>query len=258
MPEDHQSSSGVEEAFVGLAAELYDLWYGPEAEADDHYQQQLAEDVGPVLEVGCGTGRQLLPALRARLDIEGVDNAPDMLAICGRKAKQAGLAPTLHQQDVRRLDLPRRYTTIFCAYGTFQLLADWDDAMAALHRVYDHLTPGGRFLVDCSIPWHELTAPRRQWRLTEVVTRPDDGATVLKHEASETDPLRQVQTLYIRHEVYQRGQLTTGLRRLRLRWYGRREFQLMLETAGFRDITITTDESINRSYYAARRPASAG
>jgi SAM-dependent methyltransferase len=256
--EDHQSSSGADEACVGLAAELYDLWYGPEAGADDHYQQQLADDAGPVLEIGCGTGRQLLPALRAGLAIEGVDNSPDMLAICRRKAEQAGLTPVLHQQDVRRLDLPRRYATIFCAYGTFQLLADWDEAMTALQRIYEHLAPGGRFLVDCSIPWHELTAPRRQWRLTEVVTRPDDGATVLEHEASEADPLRQVQTLYIRHEIYQHNQLaTTGLRRMRLRWFGRRELQLMLETAGFRDVTITADESINRSYYVSRRPISA-
>jgi SAM-dependent methyltransferase len=197
-------------------------------------------------------------ALRAGLDIEGVDNSPDMLAVCRQKAKQAGLTPALHQQDVRRLDLPRRYATIVCVYGTFQLIADWDEAMAALQRIYEHLAPGGRFLVDLSIPWHELTAPRRRWRLTEVVTRPDDGATVLENEASEVDPLRQVQTIWIRREVYQQDRLTdTGLHRMQLRWYGRREFQLMLEAAGFCDVTITDDESINRSYFAARRPAAA-
>jgi SAM-dependent methyltransferase len=188
-----------------------------------------------------------------------VDNAPDMLALCRRKAAQRGLVPGLHQQDVQRLALPCRYATVFCAYGIFQLLTDWDEALATHQRIYEHLTPDGRFLVALWMPWHALTAPRRQWRLTKVVTRSDDGATVLRHEASDVDALRQVQTVWMRHAVYQRDQLaTTGLRRMRLRWYGRREFQLMLATAGFRDVTITDDQFINRSYYVALRPAAAG
>lgn len=247
--------SAAEGDYVGLAAELYDLWYGPEAGVDDGYQRGIAESPGPVLEIGCGTGRQLLPALRAGMDVEGVDNSPDMLAICRRKATRAGLAPVLHQQEARHLALPRRYATVFCAYGTIQLFHDWDEALEVLRRIYHHLEPGGRFLVDISTPWKDLTAPPRQWRLARVVTRPDDGATVLRHEARDTDPLRQQHTVWIRFEIFQQDRLAaTGLHRMRLRWYGRREFQCMLEAAGFRDIAITDDESIDRSHYLARKP----
>src|SRR6266550_247114 len=42
----------------------------------------------PVLDVGCGTGRILLDFLVQRIDIDGVDNSPEMLAVCREKANK--------------------------------------------------------------------------------------------------------------------------------------------------------------------------
>ena len=52
------------------------------------YHQKFIESYGqPALDVACGTGRLLLPYLRAGLDVDGCDISPDMLALCREKAE---------------------------------------------------------------------------------------------------------------------------------------------------------------------------
>ena len=42
----------------------------------------------------------MIPYLQAGLDVEGADSSPEMLAICRRKAAEAGLSPVLYQQPM--------------------------------------------------------------------------------------------------------------------------------------------------------------
>ena len=55
------------------------------------------ENLGPALEIGCGTGRLTIPYLEAGLDVEGLDSSGQMLEICRTKAAARGLLPVLHQ-----------------------------------------------------------------------------------------------------------------------------------------------------------------
>ena len=79
----------------------------------------------------------------------------------------------------------------------------------------------------------------RQWRLRRAGVRPRDGATILIHEATVSDRVEQVQHIWLRYEVFQQGQLAqTQLRTHILRWYHKHEFTMMLESVGFRHITV--------------------
>src|SRR5204863_514268 len=81
--------------------------------SDRHFYLEIVREFGhPVLDVGCGTGRILLDFLQLGIDIDGVDNSPEMLAICRERAAKLVLAPVLHQQEMESLDLPRQYRTI--------------------------------------------------------------------------------------------------------------------------------------------------
>ncbi len=85
------------------------------------YFQRFVEDDGqPALDVACGTGRLLLPYLRAGLDVDGCDVSADMIALCREKAEREGFAPNLYVQPMHQLDLPRRYRTIYVC-GAFGL-----------------------------------------------------------------------------------------------------------------------------------------
>ena len=74
----------------------------------------------PALDVACGTGRLLIPYLRAGLDVDGCDVYADMVARCRQKTEQEGLSPTLFVQPMHEVEAPRTYRTIYVC-GSFGL-----------------------------------------------------------------------------------------------------------------------------------------
>lgn len=223
--------------YRGLAAESYDLWFGDEPYVDQrYYADRIRANGGTALEVACGTGRLLLPYLRDGLAVEGVDASEAMLAICREKAKRTGLAPVLHRQHMQTLSLGQRYRTLFVPSCSFQILERVDECDAALQAFREHLEPGGELLVSLHVPWADF-ALESQWRLRRSGDRPSDGATVMIHECTRSDRFEQLQSIWLRLEVWKDGQLVESvLRTHTMRWYHAHEFRLRLERAGFREI----------------------
>jgi ubiquinone/menaquinone biosynthesis C-methylase UbiE len=112
--------------YRGVLASTWDLLRGDTSDWPDRpfYRDIILQNGQPALDIGCGTGRLLLDYLADGIDIDGVDNSPEMLAICGEKAQKLGLHPTLFQQSMEALDLPRRYRTIMVPSSSFQLVTD--------------------------------------------------------------------------------------------------------------------------------------
>ena len=69
-----------------LVAEFYD-YVAPYRERQDvaFFVQMARDSGGPVLEIGCGTGRVLIPTAQAATEIVGLDASPAMLARCREK-----------------------------------------------------------------------------------------------------------------------------------------------------------------------------
>jgi SAM-dependent methyltransferase len=141
--------------YRGLIASSWDLLRGDTTHWGDRRRyRELIERYGqPALDVGCGTGRLLLDYLRAGIDIDGVDNSPEMLARCREKAGRLGLHPVLYQQSMEALALPRRYRTILVPSSSFQLVTDSDAAAAAMRRFLVHLEPGGALAMSFMPLW---------------------------------------------------------------------------------------------------------
>ena len=123
---------------------------GPEIE----YFQRFVEAGQPALDVACGTGRLLIPYLRAGLDVDGCDISEDMLALCRDRAEREGLSPNLYAQAMHQLDLPRKYRTIFIC-GGFGLGGNRRHDEEALRRMYEHLEPGGALVLDNEVPYND-------------------------------------------------------------------------------------------------------
>jgi SAM-dependent methyltransferase len=219
-----------------------------------YYQKFIHHDGQPALDVACGTGRLLLPYLRAGLAVDGVDISPDMLAHCRDKAAREGFSPGLHQQAMHELDLPRRYRTIYVC-GSFGIGGTRQQDALALQRFYQHLTPGGVLLLDHQMPYgekawhweHWLAANRGHldpnWWPEGQRERASDGSDyVMRSRIADVNPLEQVLTLQYWAQRWQGEQLVEEEERtLTANIYFKHELLLMLQHAGFDDVNVQGD-----------------
>ena len=103
---------------------------------------------GPVLELGCGTGRVALPAARAGATIVGIDRSAPMLARARARVRRARLqsSVTLVRGDIRHLPFPERtFPLVMAPYGILQSLLVERDLMRTLQSVRGVLARGGVF-----------------------------------------------------------------------------------------------------------------
>ena len=119
---------------------------------DVAFWQRLAAPIeGPVLELGCGTGRICVPVARSGARIVGIDRSAPMLARAQRRLTRARLAARalLVRGDIRALPFRRRqFGLVMAPYGILQSLVRPSDLTAALDSIARVLPRGGRLGVD--------------------------------------------------------------------------------------------------------------
>ena len=195
--------------YHGLIAQTWDLHRASaESWSDSTLYRELAERYGqPVLDLGCATGRILLPYLERGLDTDGVDNSPELLEICRAKAMARGLTPSLYEQDIFQLDLPRRYKTIIGSSSVVQLVTDEALALQTLKRIFKHLEPGGIFVASFSFEWREGDLLESDWHPHFEVARPSDGAIIRAFSREWHEPDKRLWHAEQRFEVEKDGEI---------------------------------------------------
>jgi len=137
-------------------AELYDAVYADVGDIAFWEATAATAIDGPLLELGCGTGRLLLPLARAGREVVGVDLAAHMLARCRAKLQEEPSEVrgrvTLLEADMTSFDLGRGFAGIYCAFGSFHHLRTVEEQLGCLERCHDHLLPGGTLVLDLINP----------------------------------------------------------------------------------------------------------
>jgi len=236
----------------GLMAERWAEFIN-EAREVPYFLSKIEQYGQPVLDLGCGTGRVLLPLLGKGVDIDGCDFSDDMLKFCRQKAKQAGFNPNLYQSSMHAFDIPRKYKLIYIC-DSFGLSGSRDNDLETLKRCHSNLEDGGALVVniqaDYSDPdWWSMWLSENRKSLPRPY--PEKGEGRIASDGSEHfgqfrltafDPLNQSYIREVRLEKWVEGKLDRFEEyTLRGNIYFKNELLLMLKVAGFHDITICGD-----------------
>ena len=200
------------------------------------WRQRALASPGPVLELGCGTGRVLLPLARAGQAMVGIDRSEEMLARAARRLRRRrkGAPAHLIRGDIRFLPFPpASFPLVIAPYGILQSLLRERDLVATLDAVANVLTPGGVFGLElvADLPaWKEYT------KHLSLRGRRANGTRIALIETVRQDRARKL-TVFEQEFVERRGrdvhrkQFTLSFRTLTVQQMTRR-----LEKAG---LTVT-------------------
>lgn len=201
-------------------------------------QRALAQRAGgPLLELGCGTGRALVPLAEAGFAIDGIDSSPAMLALARARVAAADVAKrvNLMQGDFIQSLPAGRYRFAFALMNTFLHLDSQPRQLAALRNWHAALAPGGLLLLDIFSPdVAELAALNGRLEWDQTWTDPATGRQVMKLLARTVDPAAQVmQVSHIYDEIGADGIVRRSVAAFALRYLWRFEAELLLEKAGY-------------------------
>ena len=222
--------------YEGVLARNYDALYGVmrDPSGDAAFYRALAEETGgPVLELGCGTGRVLLPIAALGIPCVGVDASPAMLAALRAKNPPPNLE--LVEARMETFDLgARRFALVTSPFRAFLHLLDVASQLAALANIRRHLAPGGAFAFDIFDPkLAGSTRPATNERLDATFML--DGVETRRFASVRPISARQIMEVTFRFEP---APTRAGNTTVRLRWFYRHEMEHLLGRAGFTDLTI--------------------
>jgi SAM-dependent methyltransferase len=209
-----------------------------DASGDVDFYRGLARDAGgPVLELGCGTGRVLLPIARDGIACTGLDPSEAMLEELRKKGPPENLR--LVKGSMQSFDLgSERFGLIFSAFRSLQHVLTVEDQLASLGSVRRHLAPGGRFAFDVFAPRLERIARAEEPEAEEA--RWKEGETeVVRFTGVRRDPAAQVNEVTFRYESRSPGRPPENTTvRTKMRYYFRYELEHLLARSGFTDVQV--------------------
>jgi len=195
-----------------VSAKYYDAAYAAKKDLVDlpFYVELAKKYGGPVLEIGCGTGRVLLPIVREGVEIHGADQSPAMLRVLKKRLKsesrEVRSKVRLFQGDMRTVRLKKKYSLVIMPFRPLQHMHTLKDQIAALTSAAAHLNKGGVFAFDVFLPKFEgIAAAIGQKRLELEWNDPEDATKVVRryYRMESWDKINQTFAGTFRFEIHQ-------------------------------------------------------
>jgi SAM-dependent methyltransferase len=223
--DDHPYQDGV----------LYDLEYDDQVEDIQHYVDLARSTSGPVLELGCGTGRLTIPLARAGFTVHGIDISHAMLDRLNARlaSEDAAVRARVHvgHDDFRTVQSDKRYPLIIWPFNALHHCRRPEQVHAVLDRARTLLQPGGVLAIDCYLPdvgLYDRDPDHRDEPRT--FTDPRTGQPLTSWERGWWDPQLQVH-----HVIYSYAPVDgpTAHTHLQLRMYTLGQLHRIVQTAGW-------------------------
>jgi SAM-dependent methyltransferase len=164
-----------------VTAKYYDGAYAAKNDLLDlpFYLDLATRSGGPVLELGCGTGRVSIPIARAGIAVHGVDRSRHMLGILKQRLQEESpevrRRVALRLADMRRLRTPNKYPLVIIPFRPMQHMQTLEDQLGALATAASHLDKGGTLAFDVFFPKFDLLEKGLAEEMREMEWAVDSG-----------------------------------------------------------------------------------
>jgi SAM-dependent methyltransferase len=215
---------------------------------------------GPVLEIGCGTGRILIPTARAGVKVVGLDLSAHMLDVCRQRLlgepEDVQSRVQLVQADMRDFELAQTFHLVTIPFRPFQHLTTVDDQLACLACVHRHLVKGGKLILDLFNPSLDaLTGDTVGEEVGEEpeFSMPDGRRVVRRHKVVARDYFNQINHVELIYYVtHPDGRDERLVHAFPMRYLFRFEAEHLLVRSGFEVEAVYAD--FDKSPYGSKYP----
>jgi SAM-dependent methyltransferase len=219
-------------------AELYDLEHSGLSDDVDFYLN-FVEAVGdPVLELGCGTGRLLIPIAETGFRVTGIDRSTQMLDRARSAISERSLANLVTLQQMEMTDIGALQggpfgVAIIGLNGLLHVTTS-KEQRSTLASVRSVLDPRGQLLIDVFNPTPDVLRSLDHSLNHEGVWRQSDGSRIDKFSSRRVAPRTQTISTELWYDLTTgEGAVSRVATSFTMRYLHRAELELMLELAGF-------------------------
>lgn len=236
----------------------YDLDETPMA--DLSFYEAMAQEKMRVLELGCGTGRVMVPLARLVKEIVGVDYSPGMIERCRAKLHAARIPEArahAHVGDITHLQLGHEFDLVIAPFRVFQALETDEEVAGAFASIRRRLAPDARAVLNVFNPSRDPDRLRREWckpdeRVCWEKVQPDGTRIVHSEWYASMDRDKLVLYPQLIYRRYRGEELTDEfIQHIKMRCYYPQEFRDLVERHGFR-ITNAWGGYAGEAYGAGR------
>jgi len=215
----------------------------------DFYVDLAHKTGGPVLELGSGTGRILVPVARAGIKITGIDLSDRMMDICRAKLESESEETRRNTRIVKTnmcgFDLGERFALVIIPFSTFQYFLELKSQLECLESAERHLRDGGIFVISVfneSIDRLSDKGVFEEFDITPEFIMEDGRRVCRRFRYVERDYTKQVELkesiFYITHPDGRRERL---VHRFAMRYFFQFELIHLCERAGLKVAGVYSD-----------------
>jgi len=222
---------------------FYDVFNADYNADKKFYLDKIINTGGPVLEIGCGTGRIFCDALKQGADIYGIDQSELML---DKLKKKIDVSEHYRVQAIDALEYlsENKYKLIIAPFRMFMHLLTIEDQLKFLKNVYENLAENGEYIFNVFNPdLNRIQTGDKETLRFEGEYMP--GRILKFYDSSKPDLLNQCQHVKFRFKWDENGKQNEDEFSFPMRYYFRFELQHLVERAGFKSVKMYCDFEYN-------------
>lgn len=203
------------------------------------YLGEILKAKGSVLEIGCGTGRIFVPALKRGADIYGIDISENMIEILKKKIPEEEFE-RITLCSVSELSMKRKFSLIVAPFRMFSHLITVKEQLTALKNIYRHLAKDGKFIFDVFVPDYKLMQNEKR-TVMDFEGEYAPGKKLKRFAILNYRNIEQIVDITFRFEYDENGNVKSGESSFPFRYFFRYELEHLLYRSGFEDVEIFGD-----------------